>query len=115
MKKLLLLLIFMSCQSVEKKEKGFNLKNHLKSNDWCAYTQNLEKCFAFSDSKLIMTENGIEKDIFNVTYNQENDSLVIIKVIGGQESRKYFSMKSRNTLYYYQSDENKMLVLTRIE
>lgn len=111
-----ILLTFTSCESVEKKNKEFSLENHLKSNEWCAYIKKKQQCFTFSDSKMIIKENGIDKASFNVTFNKKSDSIVIVKVVGEQVFENHFRMKSLNTLYYSQGDENDMLQeFTRIE
>jgi hypothetical protein len=111
MKKLLLFVfLFISCQTGEKKKEVFNLVSHLKSNEWCAFLNQNQRCFTFTESKMIISENGISKAEINVMFNLKSDSIVVVKVIGEQEFENHFRMKSMDTLYFSQGDENKMLV-----
>ena len=109
MKKLRLILVFLilSCKTVEKKEK-FNLENHLKSNEWCTFSNENQMCFSFNDNKMIVTENGIDKAKINAIFSLKSDSIVVVKVIGEQEYENHFRMKSMDTIYFSQGDENEM-------
>ena len=98
----------MSCQRVEEK---LNLEKHLKSNEWCGFNDNNnQSCFSFSEDKMIIKENGLDKAILNVTFNQISDSIVVVKVLRGQGIENYFRMKSIDTLYFSQGDENEFKV-----
>lgn len=78
------------------------------SNEWCTTSMN-QNCATFNESKMIVTENGFDKAKVNVTCNQISDSVVVVKVIG-EEIENHFRMKSIDTLYLSQGDENNMLV-----
>lgn len=94
----------MSCQRVEEK---LNLEKHLKSNEWCGFNDNNnQSCFSFNESEMIITEKGRVKTKVNVTFNQISDSIVVVKVLRGQGIENYFRMKSIDTLYFSQGDEN---------
>lgn len=77
------------------------------SNEWCMTSIN-QNCATFNESKMIVTENGFDKGKFNVTYNQISDSLIVVKIIG-EGIENHLRMKSIDTLYFSQGDENKML------
>ena len=109
MKKLLsslLVSLSLSCQTGEQKIKEFNFEAHLKSNEWCTFLNENQRCFSFADNKMIISQNGLDESIINVAYNQKSDSVVAVKFIGKKGSENYFRMKSMDTLYFYQSEEN---------
>ena len=116
MKKLILFVfLILSCQTGEDKKQNFSLEAHLKSNEWCSFNKN-QRCVTFTESKMILTENGLDKAKVNVTYNQISDSIIVVKVIGEKGFENHFRMKSMDTLYFSQGDENKMLVeFTRLQ
>lgn len=117
MKNFILLFIFLilSCQTGKENKQEFSLESHLKSNEWCSFNRN-QRCVTFTESKMIVTENGLDKGKINVTYNQISDSVVVVKVIGEKGFENHFRMKSMDTLYFSQGDENKMLVeFTRLQ
>jgi len=104
---LLFVFLIMSCQTVEEKKEKFNLENHLKSNKWCGFNDNkIQSCFSFNEGKMIIKENGLDKAIVNVTYKQISDSVVVVKVLRERVIENYFRMKSIDTLYFSQGDEN---------
>ena len=111
MKNLILLFAFLilSCQTEKEKKQEFSLESHLKSNEWCSFSEN-QMCFSFAESKMILKENGIDSAKINVTFNQLSDSVVVVKVLGEQGYENHFRMKSMDTLYFSQGDENEMLV-----
>ena len=111
MKNLILLFVFLilSCKTGKEKKQEFSLESHLKSNEWCSFNKN-QSCFTFTESKMIVTENGIDKGKISVTYNQISDIVVVVKVIGEKGFENHFRMKSMDTLYFSEGDENKMLV-----
>jgi len=113
MKNLILLFAFLilSCQTEKEKKQEFSLESHLKSNEWCSFNENQNQmCFSFAESKMILKENGIDSAKINVTFNQLSDSVVVVKVLGEQGYENHFRMKSMDTLYFSQGDENEMLV-----
>ena len=110
MKKLILFVfLILSCQTREDKKQNFSLEAHLKSNEWCSFNKN-QSCAIFTESKMIVTENGLDKAKVNVTYNQKSDSIIVVKVIGEEGVENHFRMISMDTLYFSQGDESKMLV-----
>jgi len=113
MKNLILLFAFLilSCQTEKEKKQEFSLESHLKSNEWCSFNENQNQmCFSFAESKMILKENGIDSAKINVTFNQLSDSVVVVKVLGEQGYENHFRMKSMDTLYFSQGDENEILV-----
>ena len=113
MKNLILLFAFLilSCQTAKENKQEFSLESHLKSNEWCSFNENQNQmCFSFAESKMILKENGIDSAVINVTFNQLSDSVVVVKVLGEQGYENHFRMKSMDTLYFSQGDENEMLV-----
>ena len=111
-----ILLTFTSCESLEKKKEEFSFLNHLKSNQWCSFKDDVQRCFIFSDSKLTVQGNGIDEGSAKVNFNQISDSIVVIKVVGEQGIENHFRMKSLNTVYFSQIglDQNPD-ELTRVE
>lgn len=109
-------IIFTGCESEEKNKKEFNLENHLKSNEWCQFVEKKKQCITFSNGKIIVKENDMNIASLNVKFNQKNDSLVIVKITGEQGFDSHFRMKSLDTLYYSEGDEDRMFkVFIRIE
>ena len=116
MKNLVFVLLFTSCQFINKKNKEFNFENHIKSNEWCAFIKENQSCFTFNDSEMIFEINGVAQATIKVNFNQKSDSIVIVKVVGEQGIENLFRMKSLNTLYYSQvGDEDNITEFTRIE
>lgn len=115
MKKPLLFLfsLFISCQTTEKKNENFDLKNHLKSNEWCSYNNKSQTCFIFRDNKMIVSKNGLDEAIINVSFKSKNDRIIVVKLIGKKGIEYQFKMKSMDTLYF-KGDENEVeSLLTR--
>ena len=109
MKKLLsslFIFLLLGCQTGEQKIKELNFEAHLKSNEWCTFLNENQRCFSFADNKMIIAQNGLDESIINVAYIQKSDSIVAVKSMGEKGIENYFKMKSMDTLYFYQGDEN---------
>ncbi|MBL30144.1 MAG: hypothetical protein CMC81_02715 [Flavobacteriaceae bacterium] len=114
-------LLFLGCEPYSTK-KEFSLEKHLKSNKWCTFIKKNQSCITFTNNEMNYELNGVAQTSFKVSFREKSDSIIIIKVVGAlnespeQGIENQFRMKSLDTFYFSQGDEDKMLQkFTRIK
>jgi hypothetical protein len=103
MRKLLILVLFFSCQAHNKN----NFLERFEKNKWCLLYKNngTNLCFEYTDDSLTLKLDGALVSKNKIISIKSSDSLIVFKTSQHEENEYHFRMTSKDTLIYSEGNE----------
>jgi hypothetical protein len=93
-----LLLSMLACEQTPEKTIRPDLLTALRSSSWCMEEAGSEECFRIVGNKMIVSANGLDKNVLQVYLTKINDSIVEMFFVGPEKNKRLIQQIAPDSL-----------------